>query len=198
MKVSTTRGGQCCREEVVTIMSIVVWLCLLLSMPSSRTTDAFVPKTTTTRSKLPFIHQQQQQQNKHASSSLAASASTAAAAAASTAFESSIETVETKPIAGMKPGTSGLRKKVEVWQGLVDPDMNRNYVQNFIQSLLDTAVAVAADGQVPDTYVSCVWVYTTHTTILLFFESLMCVTCFAFFAVSLDDDDDDDDDTTVL
>ena len=43
----------------------------------------------------------------------------------------------TKAIAGMKPGTSGLRKKVEVWQA-TDPG-NKNYVENFIQSLLDTA-----------------------------------------------------------
>jgi phosphoglucomutase len=41
----------------------------------------------------------------------------------------------------MRPGTSGLRKKVEVWQGLVDPDTNKHYVENFIQSLIDTAVA---------------------------------------------------------
>lgn len=47
--------------------------------------------------------------------------------------------VPTKPIQGMKPGTSGLRKKVEVWQG-VDED-NKYYVENFIQSLLDTAQA---------------------------------------------------------
>lgn len=42
--------------------------------------------------------------------------------------------VPTDPIAGMRPGTSGLRKKVEVWQDV-------GYVENFIQSLLDTAVA---------------------------------------------------------
>ena len=47
--------------------------------------------------------------------------------------------VPTKPIEGMRPGTSGLRKKVEVWQG-VDED-NKYYVENFIQSLLDTAQA---------------------------------------------------------
>jgi hypothetical protein len=43
----------------------------------------------------------------------------------------------TDAISGMKPGTSGLRKKVEIWQA-VDP-ANKNYVENFIQSLLDTA-----------------------------------------------------------
>lgn len=47
--------------------------------------------------------------------------------------------VPTKPIEGMRPGTSGLRKKVEVWQG-VDEE-NKYYVENFIQSLLDTAQA---------------------------------------------------------
>lgn len=45
--------------------------------------------------------------------------------------------VATSPIAGMKPGTSGLRKKVEVWQGV--DEANKYYVQNFIQSLIDTA-----------------------------------------------------------
>lgn len=58
--------------------------------------------------------------------------------------------VPTKPIPGMKPGTSGLRKKVEVWQA-VDPE-NEHYVENFIQSLLDTATA-KNNGQVPQTYV---------------------------------------------
>ena len=56
--------------------------------------------------------------------------------------------VPTKPIEGMKPGTSGLRKKVEVWQA-VDAS-NEHYVENFIQSLLDTATA-KNDNQVPDT-----------------------------------------------
>jgi len=42
--------------------------------------------------------------------------------------------VPTKPIAGMKPGTSGLRKKVEIWQGTKEED--KHYVENFIQSLL--------------------------------------------------------------
>ena len=44
-----------------------------------------------------------------------------------------ISTVPTEPIADMRPGTSGLRKKVEVWQG-------EHYVENFIQCLIDTAV----------------------------------------------------------
>ena len=50
-----------------------------------------------------------------------------------------IAEIPTKPIAGMKPGTSGLRKKVEVWQGV--DEANKYYVENFIQSLLETAVA---------------------------------------------------------
>lgn len=52
---------------------------------------------------------------------------------------SAIAEVDTAPIEGMRPGTSGLRKKVEVWQGV--DEANKNYVENFIQSLIDTAVA---------------------------------------------------------
>lgn len=58
-----------------------------------------------------------------------------------------ISEVETSPIPGMKPGTSGLRKKVEVWQGKTG---DKYYVENFIQSLLDTATASNA-GEVPET-----------------------------------------------
>lgn len=54
-----------------------------------------------------------------------------------TCLSSTVAEVVTSPIAGMKPGTSGLRKKVEVWQG-VDEE-NKYYVENFIQSLIDTA-----------------------------------------------------------
>lgn len=56
-----------------------------------------------------------------------------------------VVTVSTSPIEGMRPGTSGLRKKVEVWQG-------ENYVENFIQSLIDTAVD-SNDGKMLDTIV---------------------------------------------
>lgn len=66
-----------------------------------------------------------------------------------TSTTSSIQEVATEPIPGMKPGTSGLRKKVEVWQG-IDDDANKYYVENFIQSLLNTAIA-KNDGQVPST-----------------------------------------------
>jgi hypothetical protein len=58
--------------------------------------------------------------------------------------------IPTKPIPGMKPGTSGLRKKVETWQA-IDPS-NEHYLENFIQSLIDTATATN-DGKVPQTYV---------------------------------------------
>ncbi|GAX23219.1 hypothetical protein FisN_21Hh099 [Fistulifera solaris] len=60
-----------------------------------------------------------------------------------------ISEVPTTPIPGMKPGTSGLRKKVEVWQGKTG---EKHYVENFIQSLLDTATANNG-GQVPETII---------------------------------------------
>lgn len=70
----------------------------------------------------------------------------------STATDSEVVTVSTSPIEGMRPGTSGLRKKTTVWE------MTENYVENFIQSLIDTAmesnggkmldtVVVAGDGR---------------------------------------------------
>lgn len=48
----------------------------------------------------------------------------------------------------MKPGTSGLRKKVEVWQGT--DESNKNYLQNFIQAVVDTAIAKSG-GTPPNT-----------------------------------------------
>ena len=59
-----------------------------------------------------------------------------------------ITSVPTTPIEGMRPGTSGLRKKVEVWQGV--DDANKYYVENFIQSLVDTAKE-ANGGKMLDT-----------------------------------------------
>jgi phosphoglucomutase len=61
--------------------------------------------------------------------------------------------VPTTPIEGMKPGTSGLRKKVEVWQGI--DSKNSHYVENFIQSLLDTAAAKNErdNGKMPETMI---------------------------------------------
>jgi len=54
--------------------------------------------------------------------------------------------VPTSPISGMKPGTSGLRKKVEVWQ-------EGTYVENFIQSLVDVANDSSGDGDLLDTVI---------------------------------------------
>jgi phosphoglucomutase len=91
-------------------------LTLLLAASCSQcTTDAFVPRPSFAA-----------QQNNKLSTSLGAATAT------------TVE-VPTKPIQGMKPGTSGLRKKVEVWQA-VDEE-NKNYLENFVQSLLDTAFA---------------------------------------------------------
>jgi len=45
----------------------------------------------------------------------------------STATDSEVVTVSTSPIEGMRPGTSGLRKKTTVWE------TTENYVENFIQ-----------------------------------------------------------------
>lgn len=105
---------------------LVVAACALIT--TSVSTDAFVPKKTDASTNAAF----------HRSKTIARSASALVAE------------VPTKPIPGMKPGTSGLRKKVEVWQAL-DP-ANQHYVENFIQSLLNTATA-KNNGKVPQTYV---------------------------------------------
>lgn len=42
----------------------------------------------------------------------------------------SVHTVQTQPIAGQKPGTSGLRKKTPVFMG-------RHYLENFVQAIFD-------------------------------------------------------------
>ncbi len=80
-------------------------------LPSTASTDAFAPKS--------FAPRKGKSVGRHLTASLVAE-------------------VPTNPIPGMKPGTSGLRKKVEVWQGV--DIANKYYVENFIQSLLDTAV----------------------------------------------------------
>ena len=73
---------------------------------------------------------------------------------ASTATSGIVE-VPTTPIPGMKPGTSGLRKKVEIWQGV--EEVNKYYVEKFIQSLLDTATA-KNEGVMPHTYVPVMYI----------------------------------------
>jgi phosphoglucomutase len=46
-----------------------------------------------------------------------------------------IRTVETRPIEGQKPGTSGLRKKTHVF-------MEPGYLENFVQSVFDAVVGI--------------------------------------------------------
>lgn len=48
-----------------------------------------------------------------------------------TAMEVRSSTVPTKPFGDQKPGTSGLRKKVTVFQ-------QQNYTENFVQAILDS------------------------------------------------------------
>ncbi|MDO8319225.1 alpha-D-glucose phosphate-specific phosphoglucomutase [Rhodoferax sp.] len=51
-----------------------------------------------------------------------------------------IQTIPTKPFAGQRPGTSGLRKKVSVF-------IQAHYLENFVQALLDVLNASGADAQ---------------------------------------------------
>jgi len=76
-------------------------------------------------------------------SSSSATASSSKLNMSTTETSSEVVTIPTSPIEGMKPGTSGLRKKVDVWMG-------ENYVENFVQSLIDAAVD-ANGGKMLDT-----------------------------------------------
>jgi hypothetical protein len=90
----------------------------------SLSTDAFVPRSSPAFSE-------------RLSAAVAAPFGVTARSMSSTA--AAVIDVPTQPIAGMKPGTSGLRKKVDIWQGF--DEKNKYYLHNFVQSLLDTAVA---------------------------------------------------------
>jgi hypothetical protein len=103
-------------------LSILTVSALALFATSVSSSDAFLPKVATTFRRPHPTHMQ--------------------------ASQVVVNEVPTKPIAGMKPGTSGLRKKVEVWQAI--DCANQNYLENFIQSLIDTAT-VKNNNEVPQT-----------------------------------------------
>lgn len=66
-----------------------------------------------------------------ASASITADAVPADMSAEDVAKYFTVKKVETKPIAGQKPGTSGLRKKTKEFMG-------ENYLANYVQSVLNT------------------------------------------------------------
>lgn len=115
------------RVSAVTVATLAL---LSLSPSLSTTADAFVPR----------------QYRQHGSTTTTSFGSTRLHSSSSATAV--VQEVATKPIPGMKPGTSGLRKKVEIWQG-VDPN-NKHYLENFIQALLDTA-AIKNGGKMPKT-----------------------------------------------
>jgi len=53
-----------------------------------------------------------------------------------------VKTVATAPIAGQKPGTSGLRKKTKEFMG-------EHYLANYVQSVLNTVIDMEKDGGMP-------------------------------------------------
>jgi len=113
--------------------------------------DAFVPRIQR-NAYLTTTNRQQQQGGKESVVNFRAQDEATTKLAVSSSSAAIVVEKETQPIPGMKPGTSGLRKKVEVWQGTDSASEYKNYMENFIQSLLDTAKA-KNQNEMPDTII---------------------------------------------
>lgn len=101
-----------------------------------------------------------------------------------------IKTIPTKPYEGQKPGTSGLRKRVKVFQ-------QENYTENFIQAMLEAipesdggaqgaTLVVGGDGryyseQVLQVIVKCS--LGQGVSFHFFFLLIFCVVRDAFFLI---------------